>query len=479
MIQTDSTPAAATRGRMRAARLRGPLAACILAWGSAALAGPATPDAVATDATNGDGSAVGADAAIPASDLPSLDIFRYGSSQPEGQDSLARQVNLGSIQQRNGEYAAAIETFESALDGIEDAHGVWDLRNVEALAGLGAAYRGLGRYDEAIDYYERALYINRMNLGLHDTSQIPMLDELTATLAEIDQWERANEIQEYVFYVQQRAIGARSPAILPALYRMAEWYRKTGGIYQARALYEDAVEIIEGAYGPEDIRLVEALHGIAMTYRLERYPLLGEGPEPPKDEEFAFATANPAMRELDMVTDSRATVNRFGAGERALIRAVEIYDKHPGIPARERVEALLNLGDWFLIFDKWNPAFETYSRARDLLLADGWEPAEVTALFADPLPLVFPLPPGPGAPASGSVERMRGYIDISYDVTDRGRVRDVDIVAADPEGLMDFRTRKAVKAARFRPRFVDGQPTETTDIQYRHSFVYYADASDG
>ena len=52
-------------------------------------------------------------------------------------------------------------------------------------------------------------------------------------------------------------------------------------------------------------------------------------------------------------------------------------------------------------------------------------------------------------------------------------MRRADVVAADPEGLMDFRTRKAIKAARFRPRFEAGEPVETTGVEYRHEFVYY------
>ena len=47
------------------------------------------------------------------------------------------------------------------------------------------------------------------------------------------------------------------------------------------------------------------------------------------------------------------------------------------------------------------------------------------------------------------------------------------MVASDPAGLMDFRTRKAIKAARFRPRFENGEPVETPGVEYRHEFVYY------
>lgn len=416
-------------------------------------------------------------------ELPSLEVFRpegRASSPGDERDAaIERLVNLGSIRVDNGEYAAAIDTFEDAVERIDDAFGPWDQRNVSAWAGLGAAYAGIGRYEEAVGHYEQALYVNRMNQGLHDPSQIPMLDALTELHAEVNAWDKANQLQEYVYYVAQREYGPGSPDVLPYLFRMAQWYQRTGGVFRARALYEEAVAILEDAYGPDDIRLVEPLRGLATTYRLERYPVTGDDGARPEDEEvFTFTSDTLGARNAIPVSDPRTTVNRYGAGERALTRAVEIYEQHPELPARERAQALLDLADWFLIFDKWNSAFETYGEARDLLLAEGWEEAEVTALFAEPQPLVFPLPAPPGPPSGETVERLRGYIDIRYDVTDRGRVRDVDILGADPEGLMDFRTRKAVKAARFRPRFVDGQPADTAGIEYRHSFVYYAAAGE-
>jgi tetratricopeptide (TPR) repeat protein len=439
----------------------------------------AAPEDVAVDPAGGlppaelveDRSPTGDDAGAPSPD--SLDLFRSdldGAGDPVA-EAIDRRINLGRIQRSNGEYAVAVDTLEDALDRVRDEYGVWDPRMVSVLAELAAARQGLGDFEVALGLFEQAVHVNRVNEGLHDVSQLEMLDAMTELKAELGDWEAADEIQEYAFYVQQREYGA-TPALLPGLYRYANWQRRTGAILSARVLYESAVEIIETHYGPEDIRLVDALHGIATTYRLERYPVTTRARQQDEDR-FSISTSRGGMADPTL-EDSRIVLNRYGDGEDALARIVHILETHEDTPPRQLAQALLDLADWYLIFDKWNDAFETYARTREVLTTAGWDEARMGTLFGEPTPLVFPLPAPPDPPGAGSdLVEVEGWVDLTYDVTDRGRVRSVDVVAARPEGLMDFRTRKAIKAARFRPRFVDGEPVDTEDVQYRHSFVYY------
>ena len=424
-------------------------------------------------------AAIAAAEARAAAEGGSIDLFRADPRIVP--DPVAADIEILLDQGRNerlaGDFLQATRTLEDALERIEDDYGVWDQRNVSALTELGAVQAALGRVDAAVASYQQALHVNRINQGLHDVTQLGILDDLTELSVAIRDWEQANQFQEYGFRIQQREYGAGSPRLVPGIYRLANWYQRTGAVFQARALYEQAVAILEAAYGPTDVRLIDALQGIALTYRLERYPIATRAQ---RDQENAFTfSSGPRQGEIPLA-DARMTVNRYGAGESALARVVEIHDANPDALPREKAEALLDLGDWYLIFDKWSSAFEAYDRARVLLATDGWDEARVEGLFSEPTPLVFPLPdpPSPPAWASDRTER-RGYIDLVYDVTDRGRVGDVDVVSAEPEGLMDFRTRKAIKAARFRPRFEAGEPVGTRDIQYRHSFVYYSQSEAG
>ena len=61
---------------------------------------------------------------------------------------------------------------------------------------------------------------------------------------------------------------------------------------------------------------------------------------------------------------------------------------------------------------------------------------------------------------------------MEYDVSDRGQVAAVRVTEANPTGLIDFRMRRYVRLARFRPRFESGKPAGALALTYRHNFTY-------
>jgi len=88
--------------------------------------------------------------------------------------------------------------------------------------------------------------------------------------------------------------------------------------------------------------------------------------------------------------------------------------------------------------------------------------------------LYCPAPDDPSPPPPEQRgERTAGYVEVAFDVTEDGFVRDLDTVASEPDGLMDFRVRKSLRLARFRPMLIDGVPVFTDYYTYRHEFPYY------
>jgi tetratricopeptide (TPR) repeat protein len=433
------------------------------------------PDRTADGVTPGpaaEATPYGAPEANPEAGGGPFDLYRAGEEDPLARvdREIDRLLQLGRIQESNGEYRAAARTLDEALARVREHHGIWDQRNVNLLADLASVRSAMGDPGEALGLYEQAVHVNRINQGLHDPSQLDLLDAMTELHVRRDEWEEANHLQEYAYYVRTREHGAESPELLPGLYDLAEWYRRTGAIFHARALYENAVSIIDNAQGPLDRRLIEPLRGIAGTYRMERHPEV-TGARRSREPEFSVSTGS--VRDPLSIRDPRMQLNPYSDGEDALARVVAILEADPDSTSGERAEAQLELADWYLVFDKWSSAIETYARARQELLESGWDPARVEQLFEEPRPLVFPLPAPPSPPSSATdlVER-RGYVDLQYDVSSRGRIDHLQILAEEPEDMMNFRLRKALRAARFRPRFVDGEPVETAGVEYRHEFIY-------
>jgi protein TonB len=105
-----------------------------------------------------------------------------------------------------------------------------------------------------------------------------------------------------------------------------------------------------------------------------------------------------------------------------------------------------------------------------------------TAGYAKPLPAPEPIaPPDPVMPidATGPLpdrdleqltatepvyppaalrDRVEGWVEVDFTVTEAGVVREIDIVAAEPRGIFEAAATAAVGEWRFRPRVVNGRP---------------------
>lgn len=66
--------------------------------------------------------------------------------------------------------------------------------------------------------------------------------------------------------------------------------------------------------------------------------------------------------------------------------------------------------------------------------------------------------PEPTYPQDALRQRVEGWVDVEFTVTERGSTRDVQVVASDPQGVFDAAAVAAVAAWTYRPRVVQGQP---------------------
>lgn len=339
---------------------------------------------------------------------------------------------------------------------------------VRPLTLLGDAQFAQGRLNEALDSYRRALHLNRVNAGLVSPEQVEIVYREAEVLKRAGDYQAANDREEYAYFVLTQAYENYDERLLPGAYHLARWYTRTGNIFSARALYEHALRILEanGRDGTE--AAIPALTGLAQTYRLERFPpfYLGEG------SDGSYASTLSSGREPVAVG-----VNNFPAGEAALQRIVAIRRAQEDPDPIAVAEAMLDLADWYLMFDKQSRAVPLYGHVWERLAAV--EGFDVVSKFAEPELLYFPKPSDPRPPPPEERgEEASGYVDLRYEVTDSGYVRSLDTLASEPEGLMDFRVRKSMRLARYRPMLVDGVPVSRDAYRYRYEFSYYPRLSD-
>jgi tetratricopeptide (TPR) repeat protein len=306
---------------------------------------------------------------------------------------------------------------------------------------LGDANMGRSQYVEALQHYQRATHLARVNAGLKSPDQVPIVYREAAALKALAQYEEANDREEYAYQILSAQASPNDLGLLPALYRLADWYLATGNAFAARGLYERAIRTYQVNGKGETEAAVPALQGLANTYRIERFPT-----------SYAASQESAAVA-ADL--DQPLSVNNFPAGEAALQTVVRIRQQTAEGNGMPLVEAILDLADWYTLFQKPQRADPLYAHAFELMaqIPD----ADRAAYFARPKLLYVPDP--------GSV-------------TEGGYVRDLVTIAAEPADLMDVRVRRSVRVARYRPALVDGVPVASANVTYRHEFPYWMEPED-
>ncbi|WP_168159982.1 TonB family protein [Steroidobacter denitrificans] len=375
------------------------------------------------------------------------------------------------------DYASAETAYQEALSIVQAHASATSSALIEPLRGLGYSLAGGNRDTEAIPYLQRALLIIHRNEGLFDLSQRGILQQLAISLTRSGQAAEAERQMQYLLKVDEHAYGRDDPRLAPTLVRIGSWYGEIGYFQIARAYYRQAISILEAALGSNDPALIEPLQVLAASYPRE---LLYSTLRRRTDRQRTLMSADGARNESVML-NPRYLDNE---GETALRRALALLDMQPAPPADRLIEVLLQNGDWHQIKQQSEKALSYYRRAAALSRKE--VPGTDTGIAADsramdisslPTPLSFPVRvyyPMPlqatrhlALPADQVDET---FVQIEFTVTRDGTVEDAKVTDHNGSARQASEALEAIKASRFRPRFVDGEPTETTGMRNREIF---------
>ena len=366
-----------------------------------------------------------------------------------------------------GEPLVAINMVEGVIGAIELRANRYHPALAEPLLVLGDALADVGDTEGAFGAYGRALHVARVNHGLHHPGQVDAVYRQARLLARQGDHAAANGRHEYAYGVLLRSYGGDHPALLPGLFALADWYMQRFNIFSARDLYEHAATVAGAHLDAGHPARVRALRSVAATYRNERFP-----PFYVRRNERGTLGSYPGFQYRASGSQS---VNSFARGERALIEVVNIVQERGDAPPAVLAQAMLELADWFQMFEKYRRATSLYHRVWELMAGD---PQLRARTFAAPTPLYLPLPKPPGKPAGSVAAAREGVVELAIDVDERGFASGLTTLRSEPEDLMDFRVRRAVRRARYRPAF-DGETSRpSTDVRVTHTFVYYPATGD-
>ena len=425
---------------------------------------------------------------------------------------------------RQGEADTAATSLQQDINLIEQTYHRYHEDLVTPLTLLGDAYMESGEVGEALDTYARARHIARVSRGLFDSQQLAVVYREADAHRLRGDLQSASQREEYAYEVATKTYPASSEKILPPMYRLASFYLDTFNVLAARVMYDRALAIHIANQTDMTASAIPALRGIAQSYLTARFPPFYVGSSA---DARRIQPPAPGLSNISVEAQQLGFAN-YPAGERALRKIVEIHQTEP-VNKDALAQALVNLGDWHLMFDKPQTAATFYRHVDEEILgervaiepvtpdvqessaaqgvdqdvttatpeavspqeADSSMPADDaeapvaiaselrrSGRFQRPTMIYFPRPEDP-RPPKNSRERSAadGLVKLAFDVGPSGKVRRLRTIESQPPKLMDFRVRRSMREAVFRPMLVDGSPVVANDQTFTYRYKYFPDVA--
>lgn len=401
------------------------------------------------------------------------------AQMPELRDAVAQLAPHSILDSGNTETILSDNEEDDFLDAIselEQLHGPYHGDLSQYLTGLGINYQARGKHDQAAEVFRRAMHVSRISEGLYSLNQVPILERLIESNVASGDWESASESHQYLYWLHRRNFGAEDPRMLPIITKLSNWHLNAyaldvgAGLFQhlinAHNLYTMAVSIIDQTYGQSDIRLVGALRGLTVSnYYLATYQTSSA-----RQTDFNSGYGSAKANADEKARLDQYILNSYSSGKRAINRIRHVYASNPEAADTAEVKAQIQLADWNLLFNRWHTAIDMYQQAYDTLAAAPNGSTTTSEYFGRPVALPdLPLLKGNLDTTNDANE----FVLVSFDVTQHGRARNIEILEANPEDSVRNRSRvrKALKVAKFRPRFENGSPITTEKMTHRYVFA--------
>lgn len=385
-------------------------------------------------------------------------VARVDAARARAQDDpLALEealVALGDALFDAGQYAPAETVYTEALQLSEHRHGAKSVRTLAPLLGLGNTLAESGRHEEAVSYLQRAVAVTRTTHGVFDARQQEALRTLAASLTALGDVSEAQDLMLYRVRVAEKTHGEADPNVIPALCELGDWFTQTAKPIEARMTFQVALNIIKLKLDDSDLAAVEPLRGLARTYMLSQsYP-----------QSAMRSRVPPAFRHDASGKPAVTTRNLDDEGERALRQALQILETNPHASPQARIDTLLQMGDWYQIKKSPQEALPHYQRAWQLMSTA--QPQPSSAVLSFPVRVYYPMPTIV-ARSRQPEQTQSTYVQVEFTVEADGSVSEARVVDHDTREQYAADILDAVRDARFRPRFVDGQPVATRAVSYR------------
>jgi tetratricopeptide (TPR) repeat protein len=399
-----------------------------------------------------------------------LELARQSAPSATDETVLVALMNLGMTQNLADDYVAAEATYLQVIDLVQRSGRPQHARLARAYAGLATAYHEGNRHDLAVASFDQAIALTRRHEGVLAEQQVPLLEQYVDSLTELGRYEDADKVQRYLLRIATRKHGADSLEIVPRLEQIGRWYASVGAYDASRRTLKHAIGIAESAAGENAPQLVGPLLALAMCNRRQMLDPAQQVAGPDGNTNSVFG--NPDASNLQSAFTPRMMASE---GERALLRAVAITEQMPEPAPSLVASARVQLGDWYQVRGQPELALPHYlqgvqaaSRVSERTSGKTW----VEALFGAPALLYIARPDGWNRYAQRpSAETEVRSVEVDTEVSAEGGIVAAKVIDDAGDVKRGERTLAALRTARYRPRFAQGQPVATPGVRFTQPWI--------
>lgn len=377
--------------------------------------------------------------------------------------------------------------YREAIANMQLAQGDVALPLGEQLLGLGHALQEQGRLGEALETYEASRHVMRVNLGLNSLEQAPVLKAMFSAYAAQGDIENAHATQEALFNLRVRHHGGQdNPEAVNALLDWADWnvtlymlldpqpsletsalpYNRFNDprLELAYNTYTSALQTLQQHAQAGDIRLVMTERKLAALNFITDQKLQDTyGAVSP-----SYSTA--AADHFDPARDARASAStaRFYDGGSALRRAIAHSERQPERRSAEVAARMVELGDWYLLFDRRAAALDLYRDALQFMRANSLPQEDVERIMSSGMPV-----PTPDAAyhMPANARDFDGFLDVEFELTQFGMATHPRVIASSTDDRrIERELLREIRDCKFRPKFVADSPVKGEKIQLRYYY---------
>ncbi len=370
--------------------------------------------------------------------------------------------------------ADLLAAYQHQIDAQQTLHGTYDPGVGESLAAMARLLQVQGDHDGALMAYQRAMHIQRVNNGIYSLGQEPMLRGMIDSYLARNDTESVGQHLDQLLWLYVKSYGQGDPRILPLVTEISEWHlqaydqnpsrKSLYHLVRAHRLVASAIDLVSHQVGGGTLTVLPLLRNLVVTNfyladHQRRYPV-------GSSEGFSFRTNTSPMAE-PLSQEELLVINSYQNGRRAQEQIVATLFNNPEATNTDRIQALAELGDWYLLFGRVTSAQEAYRKAWQVAMTDPELTGKLDTVFGSPRVISLQpsrLPRRGLAPADGDAAQVVARLTVNA----RGEVKDADIVeldSVDDPSVSQLVTQE-LKKLRFRPRIVNGEMVASNDVPF-------------